>query len=134
MDDLNSRLNALIEECRRHETALSKDFTHKTLVGLVRMAARIGANDIEATVLNAYEHGKLDEHAACEENRLSLVAEIERLRAGIVARVAVEVERERDAIAAGLDRFLAMGDKHGRVPTVALVRSVQADIRARGGK
>jgi hypothetical protein len=41
--ELETRLTALIEECRRHETALSYDFTHKTLRGLALEAARIGA-------------------------------------------------------------------------------------------
>lgn len=55
------------------------------------------------------------------------------------ARIGAEIERER--IAANLDRFVGMGDKHGMVSCVALVRSAQRDIRehtegnhrARGG-
>lgn len=49
-----------------------------------------------------------------------------------LARVAVRAELE-DA-ARDLDRFVAMGDDHGRVSCVALVREAQKDIRARGSR
>jgi hypothetical protein len=73
---------------------------------------------------------RLREMHRCDRGRCSETFPCDNLIAlHEAAEVAVEIERER--IAANLDRFIGMGDKHGKVSCIALVRSAQRDIRDR---